>query len=200
MAAISKTKIANMALHHVGANTQIEDLDEQSSNAKVCKLWYDHARQQVLEGYNWTFARRRLTLAEHSEDPPDEWAYRYQYPAGALKIRELPSGLRDQSDPIPFEVELNEDGDQKTILTDMDEASAIYTSDIETTALFSPHFVITLSYLLAHYIAPKITSKTQKTQEMYQQYLRCLAVAPSMDANESAKGPPREAEWVRGRD
>ena len=200
MATISETKIANMALHHVGASTQIESLDEASSNAKVCKLWYHHARQQVLEGYDWTFARRRVTLAEHSEDPPDEWGYRYQYPATCLKVRSIVTGLRDDSDPVPLEVELNEDGTQKTILTDWPDAVILYTSDVETTSMFTPHFIICLSYLLGHYIAPKMTSKGNKVQEMYQQYLRCLAIAPSMDANENVKKPPREAEWIRGRD
>ena len=88
MAFITDTGIANMALSHVGAESDIESLTEKTAEAIQCNLWYNFSRQQILEIYDWSFARRRLGLAPHddtiSETSTDPWAgvwsFRYQYP------------------------------------------------------------------------------------------------------------------------
>ena len=85
--AISSVKIANFALSKVGTDSTIETLTENSAEAKACNLWFETARKQALSAYDWPFARKRLALAVHGDDPPDEWAYRYQYPADCVKAR-----------------------------------------------------------------------------------------------------------------
>lgn len=198
MATISSTKIANLALSHVGTKSTIESLDEDSAEAKECKLWYDFAREELLKAHNWSFALRRFTLALHGDDAPSEWAYRYQYPADAIAIRHMVNPVGPAADPVPFSVEISDDG-TKSILTNLEDACAVYTFNQQVTAFFVPYFVKLLSRLLAHYVAYALTGKMSLANKQFTIYETLLVKAPAHDANEGQNAPPREAEWIRAR-
>ncbi len=199
MATISSTKIANLALSHVGTKSTIESLNEDSAEAKECKLWYDFAREETLKAHNWSFARKRFTLALHGDDAPDEWAYRYQYPADALAIHHLVNPAGAAADPVPFAVEMNNDGMTKTILTDLESACAVYTFNQQVTAFFTPYFIKLLARLLAHYVAFALTGKMSLANKQFTIYETLLPKAPAHDANEGQKAPPRDVDWIRAR-
>lgn len=200
MATINPVKIGNMALSHVGVSSFIETLSEDSVEANQISLWYDFSREQALEMLDWNFARKRQTLATHSDDPPDGvWSYRYQYPADALKVRTLVNPAGKDADAIPFEIENSEDGSNKTILTDLDEAVVVYTFKLQDTSLFSPMFVEALSFLLAHHIAFALTGNPETKKELLQAYFSITRVAQAYIANEGQAAPPRDAEHVRVR-
>lgn len=197
---VSDTLIANLALDNIGSNSAIASLGENSPEAKACKLWYDMSRQHTLEAFDWSFARRRLALATHPDAAPyQRWSFRYQYPANCLKARKIENPLGPDADAIPYEIELSDDGSAKTILSNLDEAVLIYTSDITQTSLFSMFFVDTLASLLASRIAIKLTGKRTLKGDMIQQYNTLLRMAPAYDANEAVAKRPREAEHIRAR-
>lgn len=210
---ISKVKIANMALSNISASS-IESLTENSAEAQAVNTWYDFARRQVLESFDWSFARKRLTLALHADDPPtDIWGFRYQYPADCIvlrylqnptltgtvyKIYELRSNI-DTTDAIPFSIEVDDAKESKTILTNLEDAVAIYTFDLETTSLFSPLFIETLAANIGYHIAQPLTGKSELRQEQYERFAELLAFAPSANANEEVPKPPRDVDWIRAR-
>jgi hypothetical protein len=199
MVTISKTNIANLALSNIHARSTIQSLTENSTEARLAKLWYDHARRQALAEFDWGFARIRQALAEHSvAAPTNEWNYRYQYPALCLAPRyiENPAGLDADSPPMST---VNAGDGTISIVTDAEDAVLLFTSDVETVALFTPHFVTTLSFLLAFYIAGPITSKDKIKQNMIGAYFANVNVAAAHDANQSVPRAPREAEIIRGR-
>ena len=199
MATISPTRIANLALSNVGTKSTIESLSEDSAEANECDLWYEFAREEALKAHNWSFARKRFTLALHGDDPPDEWGFRYQYPADCLAIRLIQNPAGTTADPIPYRVEMSDDGMTKSILTNLEDAAVIYTFNQQTTAFFTPYFVKMMSYLLGGYIAFTLTGKRSVRADMVKQYEKLLVTAPAYDANEGQNGPPREAEWIRDR-
>lgn len=216
MPTISTTRIANMALANVGSRSTIENLSESSTEARVIDLWYDYSRLQALATHDWSFARKRITMTTHSEDPPDGvWGFRYQYPADCVTAREIvnPSGERFASgivrlpssfspirgDAIPFMVEVNSKGDEKTILTDLENAKLVYTFDQQEVSLFSSFFVEMLSHLLGHHIAFTLTGKLTIATSELQKFNLLRGQAPDVDANEMVEPPPREADWIRGR-
>lgn len=213
MATVSPVRIANMALSNIGARSRIESLSEQSTEAKECNLWYDFSRLSTLEGYDWNFARKRQKLSLANDDPPEGlWAFRYQYPADCVHARQLenptiisvPQTFNqptqfDQTDAIPFEVETIPDGTSKSILTDMEEATLVFTFNQEQTSLFTPFFVKTLSYHLASQIAIALTGKISLQDSMLEKWQMHMASAQWFDAQERVAKPPREAEWIRGR-
>ena len=51
-----RVKIANMALSLLGADSSIESLDEETHNARMCKLWLEQARDGLLRAHPWKFA------------------------------------------------------------------------------------------------------------------------------------------------
>ena len=199
MPAISPVKIANMALSHIGSSATIENFDEESIEAKQLKLWYDWARIQTLMALNWNFARKRMSLAPHSDAPPSEWAFRYQYPADAVAIRYIVNPAGKQADAIPFEIELDSGGNTKSVVTNMAEAEVVYTYDLSTTSLFSPMFINALSFILGSMVAFALTGKLSIVDRCNQQAARMLRAAQAFDANEHVGEPPRDTEWIRER-
>lgn len=210
----SKLLICNMALASVGSD-KIEALEELSSGAAQCTLWYDHSRIQALESHDWNFARRRVTLVAHADDSPSGvWVRRYQYPSDCLVIRGIQhpmlvtqvnkAGLifqdsGDLPDAIPFDVELDVDQDSKSIVTNLGDAVMVYTWDIQDTALFSPYFVKLLAAALASNIAYALTGKTDVEDRMIARFTALNLAAPAFNANEQMRYAPRDASWVRGR-
>lgn len=197
---LSAVKIANMALSNIGARSTIESLDEPSAEAKQCKLWYDFARVSTLEAYNWNFARKRQALAEHSEAAPtDVWTYRYIYPSDCIVARELENPLGYAADAVPFTVETDSTGVNKSILTNLEDARLIYTFDVELVSLFPALFVDAFSYALAARIAFSLTAKTSIKKDMMEAFREMVISAAASSGNEQIEQGPREAEWIRGR-
>lgn len=196
---VSSVQIANMALSNVGARSSIESLDEQSAEAKQCKLWYHFARTATLAAYDWSFARKRQFLAEHSEAPPEDWAFRYIYPSDAIAIRRLtnPAGYTD--DAVAYHIEADSSGATRCILTNLEEAEAVYTFDLDLPVLFSPHFIQAFSFELASHIAFSLTGKLSIKGVMEEEFGRHVRLAAAQDANQEVARKPREAEWIRAR-
>ncbi len=204
---VSETGIANMALSHVGARSDIESLDEDSAEAIQCNLWYNYARQGVLEAYNWKFARKRITLALHGDtisttegDPlTGVWGFRYQYPDDCLVARKIQNPFSPPADAIPYEVETSLTGEELSILTNKEDAVLVYTFDQTSTPLFSRLFVLAFSRLLASHIAFSLTSKTAIATDQFNFYQGLVTGASASDGNEQVSPPPRDAAAIRAR-
>lgn len=199
MATISEVQICNMALSNVGAKSTIESLTEDSTEAKECNLWYHYSRLQTLETFDWNFARRRLTLATHGDDPPDAWAYRYQYPVDCVSLRKLQNPAGEKKDPIPFVIEASDDLDTKSILTNLDDAVGVYTFNLKMVTLFSAFFVEMLSFALASHLSYTITGKLEIRKEMIITFSALQRVAPAFNAGEQVATSPRDAPWIENR-
>ncbi len=211
---ISDVRIANMALSHVGAKSTIEAIGEASTEGRVVDLWFEYSRRQTLEAFDWNFARKRRALTTHAEDPPEGvWGFRYVYPGDCLAARKIENPtasaplvwIQNFTDPetrgdaIPFEVEQNAAGNQKTILTNLQDAVLVYTFEQLDAGLYSPLFVEALSWAVAAHIAFTLTGKRSIAGDARQAFQNIMFLAPAADANERVEKPPREAEWVRGR-
>ena len=196
---ISPVRIANMALSNIGARSSIEAFSEDTPEAQQVDLHYDFARRVSLEAFDWSFARKRQALAVHSlAAPEDMWGYRYQYPSDCLICRKLVNPAGEDGDDVPFVVEMASDG-TKSILTDLSEATMIYTFDQIETSMFTTHFIRALSFALAQLIAYPLTGKLQLAQTMWDIFNILVMRAEAAQANEEKAKKPREAEWIRGR-
>lgn len=78
---MTPTTICNLALDEVPAG-RLVSLDEQSLQAKTCRLWYPQILAELLEAANWGFARSRIPLARTTNDRQDEWSAAFQLPTG----------------------------------------------------------------------------------------------------------------------
>ena len=95
---------------------------------------------------------------------------------------------------------MREAGDgTKSILTDQESAKLVYTQNIETTSLFTPNFVMTLSYYLASLISFSLTGKLTLKEAMENQYMKWLFISSGNNGNEEVSQDERDAVWIRAR-
>ena len=196
---MSDVQICNLALSHIGARSTISSLNEQSAEAQQCKAWYDIVRKDILQRHNWSFARRRLTMALIEQNPAPEWRYRYALPHDWIAVRYLEHPAGADADALPFDLEASLSGAEMTLLTNADAAKAIYTFDQTYTNMFSDKFRITLSWGLAAVLAVPITGDERRAQYAQQIYMTVLEQAMGSDAGQAISEPPREAEAIRAR-
>src|SRR5690242_389598 len=77
-------KICNLALSNIGQSDSIASIDEASTAARMCKLWFDQSRDAVLQEFPWPFATKAIALAQLTGDPPPGWGFAYAYPNDCL--------------------------------------------------------------------------------------------------------------------
>ena len=195
-----KVTICNMSLSNVGSKSTIEDIDEASVGARICKLWYDAARFATLEVYNWSFARKSEVLTTHSVAAPlKRWKFRYQWPDDCVMPRLIENPLGPEADAVAFEVEDAGD-DTSSIVTNQEQATLLYTYNLETTSRFSTHFVLMHSVRLGMLINFELTGKTSIYDRLVRRFDKLTNDAPATDASGRVPQKERDAKWIRDRD
>lgn len=154
----SKVEVCNLAISHLGTGKEIANIDtEKSEEAGACRRFYDIARDATLRDFAWPFARKKVTLALIEENPTDEWAFSYRYPADCLKAGRILSGIRNDSRQTRSSFVILKDDAGLIIYSDVDEAELEYTSRVTDPAFYPADFELAFSFRLALYIAPRIT-------------------------------------------
>lgn len=188
-----------MALGHIRGGS-ISSFDEVGVNANHVRTYYDIARQCTLENYDWSFARKRRALALLTEDPPDVWQFRYEYPANCIAPRFISyPGMRRPIDPIPFDIELDDAGTSKTLLTDQSSAILVYTIDIENPALFSASFIDAFSWRLAAYLAVPVAGRADDEKRCMNWWQGLTDQAETNDANAGQADKEPDGEFYAAR-
>jgi hypothetical protein len=200
--AVSEAQICNLALSYIKqTKTTIANLDTDTGNTAVqCRIQYDTCRQFVLTDHDWNFAARRVTLADISSDPmsPVTWNFRYDYPSDCLKVRNIEPLLKT-NDPVPFVIEQEDDGSGLSILTDLEDARLIYTTDVTNVTFFSPGFVKSLGWYLASEIAPALSGSEKIQEAAVTIYRNTIAAAQAVDSGEGQADPELDSPWERAR-
>jgi hypothetical protein len=188
----SAVEIANAALQKLGAK-RINDLTEDSVNARACNACYSRLRDAELRAHTWRFATTRKGLAARADAPEFGKARAFELPADWLRL--LP--------PYP---EMN--------LNDLDweiEGKAIYTNDSaplqiryvkqvtdpnEMDALFRE----ALASRMALEMCEQLTQSNTKRQLAQEEYKKAIAEARRTNAIESIAAEPPEDTWITVRD
>jgi len=194
--AVSKDDICNTALTHISAAT-VEDVETDTSNeAILCRRFYDKAREIALRGFEWSFATRRVTLAEvELDDSYLEYAYGYTLPSDHLRTISIKSnGQGDIWDQT-----IENDGTQKILLTDCPEAVLRYIADIEDVTQFDSLFIQALEYQLAAKLAFPITKDQTVVNNMESKYRMTLGQAQQINDKEERPKRDDEDSWISWR-
>jgi len=199
----TSTEIANMALSHLGVGVDIADLDtEDSPEAKACRAFYNQARQQTLRDFPWPFATKTVSLGLVTADPNDEWGYEYTYPADALQLRRIWSGVRNDSrqSRIPYRVVYGLAS--ASIYTDIQSATCEYTVDVTATGRIPSDCTNAISLRLASYIAPRVAAGDpyKLGVRALQLYVAEINMARANAINEEQAEEVPESEFIRGRE
>jgi hypothetical protein len=162
----TQVQIWNRALLWV-KRRPVSGLTDTTVEAEACRNWYDTCREELLALYDWPFATLTVELAEHAEDPPADWAYRFGLPGDARWIREvLTTGQSPTDPPNPFKLELLADKTAVTLLTNVNPAQLRYTFDCEDEALFDTLFASALAAHLGAMLAVALNEDVELEARM----------------------------------
>ena len=196
----TKIEIWNMALSHLGISKEVASVTERSKEAEACNRFYDTCVEALLTDHSWPFATKYDTLALIESDPNDEWAYSYRYPTDCFFFRKILSGTRNDTlaTEIPFEVAKDASG--RVIFTDAVDAQGKYTVTVDE-SFFTSDFILTLSYRLAYYIAPRVTAGDpfKLGPQMMQKYQFELSRSTSNAFNEDQSVEIQDTESIAAR-
>lgn len=201
----STVDICNVSLSHLGDIASITAIapPDGSVQADHCARFYPIARNELLELHAWNFAVKRVALAEIEQDPTGAWGYRYGMPSNCLRaLAVLAEDSDDGDDSKRYIIEAQDDG-TVTILTDEPTATLRYIALVTDTTRFSTAFAMTLSWLLASYLAGPIIkgdSGAKLADYCYKRFRAQLAVATMADgAAHKPKEPDRTPTWIASR-
>ncbi len=172
----TEADVCNIALDFLGV-TAIEDLEDSSKQARLCKRNYEKMRDELLRQYYWNFAigRQQLTKVTTSTPPFELEAY-YEKPTDLLR----PVRFYQDTTGFVWRVE----GQYIAASTDNEEDMQLeYVKRISDVTKFDPTFTYALAYRLAAFLAyPLIQSVTQQkaADSMAKEYLKDAKSLDSM--------------------
>lgn len=184
----SKVQICNYALKAIGHSSTITSIDENTTAAANCNLFFDRDRVSLFHDHDWAFARKIVKLVEVTAPVP-WWDYAYQQPGDALQIVRLADqSFKRQSDTRRIDYEKNiitqSGADLNIIRTDLAGAYMVYTKDIKDPARWPQPFVDAMTYRLASSIALPMTGDKQIAAEMSGMATGMLHRAQALDNSE----------------
>jgi len=197
------TEIANLSLSHLGIGKEIANIQtENSQEANACRRFYTIATEATLRDFHWPFANVNISLNLVEENPTTEWGFSYRYPTDCIKLKRIWSGLRNDNrqSRVPFKIIRDDAG--RLIYTDQRNACMEYTYNETDASRFTPDFVQALSFRLAVYTAPRLTSGDpfKLRNEIMRMYLLEITRAQATAVNEQQDEEKPLAEWTRARD
>jgi hypothetical protein len=221
-------EICNLALAHLGDDATVASIDppEGSAQAEHCARFYPSARDMLLQMHTWSFASRRVSLAQVTM-PYTMWKYSYACPGDMMtavavlppdaendySVRAYPAdryGFGWTNPPIttagvyvPQEYVIETDTlGNKVIYTNQENALLRYQALVSDSTKFDPLFTIALSWQLASFLAGPVV----KGEEGARQGQRCLQMvaiylgqARMSDANQRDVKPGHITSWISGR-
>lgn len=224
----SVVDICNIALAHLGDDATIASIDppEGSIQAEHCKRFYPVARDALLQMHAWSFASRRITLAEVTM-PYTMWLYAYACPSDMMTaVAVLPPEAENDYAVRPYPADLNGYGlngpqipnagaytpqsyvietdtlGNKVIYTNQENALLRYQALVSDPTKFDPLFVMALTWQLASFLAgPVIKGSEGSNQAMQCQKMMVayLQQARSSDASQRDVKPEHITSWMSGR-
>lgn len=199
---MTPTDICNMALAFI-AKGRIASMDEQTEQARQCKLFYEQTKIDLLRNYTWGFAKRVSKLAELTQaEASPYWKYIYAYPQKCVAVRKIfdketgKQVLAGQQE----EWDLYMASDNVLgIGCDVPQAYLEYTYDVDDTNLFSADFVDAFSHMLAFNICLQLTGNSGLQQTQYQLAQQALMRAKYTTASEKHNIPDYPSKYFDGR-
>ena len=201
----SEVDIANLALSNLGDDASVSSIDppEGSAQAENFAKFYPMARDAAVQSSDWSFASRRVLLAELTSEN-DQWDYCYAKPADALVIRcILPQDAYGDGPEYQQEyvIEVNAAG-AEVIYTDQPLAVAKYTKRVTDTGVFPPMVVQGISWLLASMVAgPLIKGDAGRAAALNcsKMSVGWLGKAMEVDKNQRKASRDFKPTWMSGR-
>ena len=189
----SKVEICRDALQILG-DKSIVSLEENSKEARQCKIAYPRAVETVLRSYPWSCALRRVTLAKSAEASAFGAWNRYRRPVDDIQVLPLTTTGETNGLPVVYQLE------GRFILCDL-EAPLNYryiTSDLDPIDM-PPDLRRAISGQLAVRLAEVLTGSQSKLNMALTLYRSDLNEAKANDMKEDGTGEILSSSWLEAR-
>lgn len=194
---MNSTDICNMALAYIGQG-RIASLGEESEEAAQCRLFYDHLRRRLLAQHYFSFSAREAKLALLDRERQG-YSFVYATPAKCLLLQHVyEKGKAREAKKGAWRIVMLSDSVQG-IATDIENAWASYTADVENAAVFSDSFIEALSHGLASAIAVPLSGSGSLQQAHYQLMERAVMTAKFESERQNDHKPWFPTGYTEGR-
>lgn len=204
------TEIARIALASAGATRLPTDLaTDKTPEAGTLRDLLPQFRDELLEAFDWPFARRRAVLAALSGVTRTDWLYAYAIPADLLTPDLIARpGDRNPSreDLIPYRIEAGDppagsetgEPESQILLTDQVDAELLYTGRCTNPARFSALFVSALAWRLAYHLALHLTKKADLAGTARDEFYAALGRAQVHARGQGVPDDPPPPDFLEG--
>lgn len=183
--ATSEVEICNSALIKLGAE-RINSLDDDTKEARLCKLQYPLLRDEVIRSHPWNFALSRVDLAKTANTPAFQFTNEFAIPQDVLRVLTTDFSILTTTDEIPWKVEHNAIDGTKVLVTDEETVAIQYIRKITDVQLFDANFSEALALRLASDLAYPLVQSISLAQAMFGLYQQMLKNARSFDGQEGS--------------
>lgn len=224
----SVVDLCNLALAYLGDDATVASIDppEGSAQAEHCQRFYPIARDTLLQMHNWSFASRRVSLAQVTM-PYTMWKYAYACPGDMMTaVAVLPPAAENDyavraypadrygwgwiNTPfvaggtyVPQEYQIETDtAGNKVIYTNQENALLRYQALVTDPTKFDPLFSNALAWHLASMLAGPVVKGSEGAQEgrrCAQMAAAYIQQARTSDASQRDVKPQHITPWVSGR-
>lgn len=208
---MDKVGLCNIALANIGISQFIGNIDEQSNEARTCRVFYDQSLNRTLEEFPWSFTRSYADLQDIGS-PPSKWLYRYRYPTNCLFVRAVTPRtaqvqFTDYYDPFSleyinrqdFEIIEDQAGGGLAICSNIPEAMITFSMRITSFPLFSALFIDAFGWSLSKDIASPLSAQPSMAEKANQAYTGALLKAAARSMNEDKNTVAPESEYITAR-
>jgi len=184
----TKVEIANRCLQHLGAK-RIVSLDEDSRNGRSVSAAFEPIKLAELRKHPWSFAARRVQLAEDSTPPAFGKTTSYTLPADFVRL------LNPDPDFNFNDLDWQIEG-RKLLTNDTGPLNFRYIYDVTDPNEMDPLFRETFSAALALALAEEITQSNSKIANIEALYTKSITEAKKANAFERVALQAPTDPWI----
>lgn len=208
---MNKVQICNMALSRIGVSRFIESIDELTTEAEVCSLFFDNAVEKTYQEGKFANLQKYEALQLIAEEPNGEWLYVYRYPIDCLKLEKIVMPYTTNHDPRWPDDWYNESphntveytrgryNDRDVIFTNLEEATAVFLPKPDPDHSFDQSMGSIIAWRLASEICMPLAIEGNRADRALQYYRLEMQSVTADRLNEHEKHDPTPA-FIRARD
>ena len=159
----TEVNICNLGLGWMGANL-ITSLDDETTEARLCKVNYPFARDAVLEMRDWTFACSRQIIAPEQENPEFGYGAKFLLPGKCIRVRRV----SDEPDFTNTSFMWEKEG--RSILCDAGQIYVKFIERIVDPTYFSPSFAQAVAARLGMELCLPLSASAETHKTLAQIY------------------------------
>lgn len=199
----TKLEICNQAIALVKGEIILNDSELETGNsesARLCRLFYQSSKEEVLRGAEFGRSTAYATLTRDATAPLSHWTYRYSLPSKCLRVFRL-NDIDPPNDMVMYWDISADDETGPWLVTDQPTAKIKYAFDQEEGRL-DALCVMCITWVLASKLAFPLVGSTTLGDKYLNQWSQIARSARSVDSMEGTPEPEnkrKRSKWLKSR-